>query len=738
MRGMVILGMLLLLFSSPTERAAAGENSWSSNGPDIPMVYVVTVDAAFPDTLFAGTSDGLFKSTDACGSWTESSTGLITPEVFIVTIDLSNPDTVYAGTLAGVFKSTDGGENWSESSTGLGSPSVASLAIDGGNGNTLYAGTNGGGIYKSTDGGENWSEANTGLFNPLVHTLAIDPANANTVYAGTEGGVYKTTDGGQNWGAANNGLTAQSIFSLAVDPVTPSTVYAGAMGGGIFKSTDGGGSWSSSSNGVTSDAVTSVVVVPVSPDILYVGTWGEGVFKSEDGGENWSSFNDGLTSNFVMTLAVTPNSIYAGTMEGGVFTYTFATGNDPPVNTVPGTQTVNEDASLTLTPSITVSDPDFPGPEPEQVLLKVGQGTLTLGSTNGLDFTCTDCQGDGTADAEMTFQGKLADINTALAGMTFQPNSDYNGEATLTIMTNDLGNTGGGQQSDTDTLQITVTPINDPPIAINITLASIPENQPANTIVGALSTEDVDTGDTFVYSLGCDNPGPHDASFNIDGDKLRTSALFDYETKNSYDICIRTRDQGGTGLTFDKNFTISVTDSTPTGVTASKGTYTDKVQVNWNASPGATSYQVFRATNSSGANGKRLGIFTPNNLDDTTATPGVSYYYWVKACTGTVCSNFSFFNTGWRNLTAPTNVQASDGTFPDKVQVTWTASLGATSYQVFRGTSAAGANGRLLGSTTTTTFKDRTAKPGTTYYYWVKAIRYPNSSNYSAYDTGQR
>ncbi len=39
--------------------------------------------------------------------------------------------------------------------------------------------------------------------------------------------------------------------------------------------------------------------------------------------------------------------------------------------------------------------------------------------------------------------------------------------------------------------------------------------------------------------------------------------------------------------------------SAPTGVAASDGTYTDKVTVAWNASTGATYYQVFRNTTNS-------------------------------------------------------------------------------------------------------------------------------------------
>ena len=36
--------------------------------------------------------------------------------------------------------------------------------------------------------------------------------------------------------------------------------------------------------------------------------------------------------------------------------------------------------------------------------------------------------------------GKMDDINTALSSMTYTPNTDFTGDATLTITTNDLGN----------------------------------------------------------------------------------------------------------------------------------------------------------------------------------------------------------------------------------------------------------------------------------------------------------
>jgi len=100
---------------------------------------------------------------------------------------------------------------------------------------------------------------------------------------------------------------------------------------------------------------------------------------------------------------------------------------------------------------------------------------------------------------------------------------------------------------------------NNAPANITLSNSAVAENQPVGTLVGNLSTTDPDPGDTFTYSF-CG--GANDGSFQISGNQLRTNAVFDYETKNSYSICIRTND--GHGGTFDKTFTINVMDEAET------------------------------------------------------------------------------------------------------------------------------------------------------------------------------
>ncbi len=180
----------------------------------------------------------------------------------------------------------------------------------------------------------------------------------------------------------------------------------------------------------------------------------------------------------------------------------------------------------------------------------------------------------------------------------------------------------------------------------------------------------------------------------------------------------------------------------PTNVQASDGAYTDKVAVTWNASADATGYEVWRNTSNNSGSASLLDSSAGTSYDDLTAVVGTTYYYWVKASNTNGTSGFSAPDTGFRADTpppapsAPTNVQASDGTFTDKVSVTWNASAGASGYEVWRNTSNNSGSASLLDSPAGTSYDDLTAVQGTTYYYWVKASNLSGTSGFSAPDSG--
>lgn len=169
-----------------------------------------------------------------------------------------------------------------------------------------------------------------------------------------------------------------------------------------------------------------------------------------------------------------------------------------PVNTVPGTQTTDEEAVLIFSNSnsnvISVADADA-GASDIQITLSITNGTLTLPDTTGLTFTI----GDGSADTTMTFKGAINVINPLLDGLSFTPNTDFNGTAVLTINTDDLGatNFSGNNQTDSDSVTITVNAVNDGPglfaprnEATNEDTALVFNNANSNTI----SIADVDVG----------------------------------------------------------------------------------------------------------------------------------------------------------------------------------------------------------------------------------------------------
>jgi hypothetical protein len=106
---------------------------------------------------------------------------------------------------------------------------------------------------------------------------------------------------------------------------------------------------------------------------------------------------------------------------------------------------------------------------------------------------------------------------------------------------------------------ISVGPVNEAPTDLALDDNSVPENEPAETVVGLLSTTDPDLGDVHVYSLVAGAGDTDNASFTIDGNELKTAEVFDHETRDTYTVRVASEDQGG--LSFERSLTITVSDA---------------------------------------------------------------------------------------------------------------------------------------------------------------------------------
>ena len=170
--------------------------------------------------------------------------------------------------------------------------------------------------------------------------------------------------------------------------------------------------------------------------------------------------------------------------------------------------------------------------------------------------------------------------------------------------------------------------------------------------------------------------------------------------------------------------------SAPTSLAATAGN--QQIVLTWTASSGATSYHVKRGT-ATGGPYTQIGTPTAATFTDTGLTNGTAYFYVVTAVNSAGESGNSNEATSTPVApvapSAPTGLSATAGN--QQIVLTWTASGGATSYHVKRGT-ATGGPYTQVGAPTAVTFTDTGLTNGTAYFYVVSAL---NGSAESANST---
>ncbi|HYE85349.1 MAG TPA: DUF4347 domain-containing protein, partial [Vicinamibacterales bacterium] len=144
-----------------------------------------------------------------------------------------------------------------------------------------------------------------------------------------------------------------------------------------------------------------------------------------------------------------------------------------PVNALPANTNAPNNSAYLFTAS--VSDVDSPT---LTVTLSATNGTLSLSTIAGLAFSA----GDGTADGSMTFSGSAANVNAAMAGMSFLATPGYTGPATVTMLSKDGAvSVNGVAVSDTDSFNINVTaPV--PALGAAGNTLAYAENDPATPV----------------------------------------------------------------------------------------------------------------------------------------------------------------------------------------------------------------------------------------------------------------
>lgn len=271
---------------------------------------------------------GFFKSTDGGATWRESSE-LKNEALHSIAQSEASPNTLIAGSFNGMFRSDDAGDSWkqlpTQSTPGL--IHVESLAIDPRTANTIYAGT-WYLPYKSVDGGQSWKSIKNGIIDDSdIFAIDIDPRDPNHIIASACSGIYETKNAGDSWKKVQ-GIPSQSRRTRAIlqHPSVSGIVFAGTTEG-FWRSEKNGDSDSWTVTTSRQLEINSIAVHPSRPDMVFIGTNNYGVMVSNDGGKSFIPTNGGFSGRFANAILPDreiPNRIYASTINtatGGGFLF---------------------------------------------------------------------------------------------------------------------------------------------------------------------------------------------------------------------------------------------------------------------------------------------------------------------------------------------------------------------------------------------------------------------------------
>ncbi len=180
----------------------------------------------------------------------------------------------------------------------------------------------------------------------------------------------------------------------------------------------------------------------------------------------------------------------------------------------------------------------------------------------------------------------------------------------------------------------------------------------------------------------------------------------------------------------------------PSQLEATQGSYVRSVLLVWIPSEGADRYEITRATNAEG-DFELVAETAQAMYKDTEVGTGRTYWYRVRACSPSGCSEYTEAVSGYAVAEGadlplpPTGISATDGEYDDRIRITWMEVTGATHYRVHRAEEKDG-NYDELADTETPHLNDRTAEPEETYWYKVRSCNEHGCSTLSSADSGYR
>lgn len=270
-------------------------------------VRALAVHPRQPATLYLGSEQGLYVSTDGAENWTKLPAPLDGLQVWSLWVAPQRPEQLVVGTCPSrLFRSEDGGRTWSEAAATLVRECprilwtrVTCLVGDPDDANLLWAGVEIDGVHHSRDGGRTWQPIGSGLSSRDIHSLVVLPGrdgNPRRLLAATNNDLNLIADDGATWQPLRIGQSMPWSYcrTLAQPCGQPEAILLGngdappGTAGVVGRSADGGTTWQQADMPSRANStIWNFAVHPAEARMIYASSVSGQVYRSLDGGTSW-------------------------------------------------------------------------------------------------------------------------------------------------------------------------------------------------------------------------------------------------------------------------------------------------------------------------------------------------------------------------------------------------------------------------------------------------------------------
>jgi photosystem II stability/assembly factor-like uncharacterized protein len=294
---------------STTLKTEDGGDTWREIGA---FSRTVAASPTQSGLVFACSNGGLFKSMDGGDKFEKIEYDFGINNYPVLVFDTIQPETMYMGTDDAIYKSTDTGDHWQKLSDFLDNFDglvVTCISISPLNDSKIVLGIlhgGNGGIYASEDAGLHWE--NRGIYCS-VNAVFCGSDDENSILCGLSCGYAKSDDFGRTWKRIEG-------FSVAGGAAKNNTVYLlDENKGMIFLSEDWGKTWRPSADGVSNTSIESMVLNN-NGDLTALQSTGYSRILLKHDGSDWDTLNYDRNFDFGNKLYQNENNGHIYAIDG--------------------------------------------------------------------------------------------------------------------------------------------------------------------------------------------------------------------------------------------------------------------------------------------------------------------------------------------------------------------------------------------------------------------------------------